>query len=245
MIRKHIVIALLGLTSVIALISCATPSSAPQPNAAPATQGGQPSSLKSSYSELEKAGGKVYALDPKTSAVRIYAFRGGLMSKVGHNHVLSAPSFTGFAYIPPGKAANARFDLEFRLDELELDNPEYRSGLGKAFAAILRPVEIAGTRSHMLGEENLQADRFPYVRVHSLQITGEIPKLAAQVQVELHGQQRELWVPLNVEGLPEHLVVTGSFILRQTDFGIRPYALPAGQLSVKDELVIEFKLAGT
>ncbi|BBI99068.1 hypothetical protein FGKAn22_07610 [Ferrigenium kumadai] len=244
MIRKYIVIALLGLASIITLISCATPSPAPQNNAASATLGGQPASLKTSYDELGIAGGKVYTLDSQNSAVRIYAFRGGLMSRVGHNHVLSAPRFTGFAYLPSGEAANARFDLEFRLDELEIDNPEDRSGLGKAFAAILRPVEIAGTREHMLGEENLQAERFPYVRVHSLQITGEPPKLAAKVQVEIHGQKRELWVPLNVEGFPERIVVTGSFILRQTDFGIRPYTLPAGLLSVKDEVVIEFRLAG-
>jgi hypothetical protein len=243
MIRKKIGIALLGLAGIIILISCTT-SSPLQSGMASATQRGEPADLSAAYAALEKAGGKVYALDPKTSVVRIYAFRGGLMSKVGHNHVLSAPSFTGFAYLPSGEAANARFDLEFRLDELEIDNPEYRSGLGKAFAAILRPVEIAGTRSHMLGEENLQAERFPYVRVHSLQITGEFPKLAAKVQVELHGQKRELWIPLSIEGLPERIVVTGSFILRQTDFGIQPYTLPAGLLSVKDEVVIEFKLAG-
>lgn len=241
MIRKNTGIALLVLASVITLISCATPPSAPQNDMASASE---PASLKSSYGELEKAGGRVYTLDPKTSSVRIYAFRGGLMSRLGHNHVLSAPRFSGFAYIPSGEAANARFDLEFRLDELEVDDPEYRSGLGKAFASILSPADRAGTRAHMLGEENLQANRFPFVRVHSLQITGEPPKLAAKMQIELHGQKRELWIPLTVEGLPERLVVNGAFVLRQTDFDVHPYSLPAGLLSVKDELVIEFKLAG-
>ncbi len=244
MILKKIGIALLGLASVIILISCTTSSPAPRNDTAPAVQHGEPANLKARYAELEKAGGKVYTLNPSTSAVRIYAFRGGLMSKLGHNHVLSAPKFTGFVHLPSGEAANARFDLEFRLDELEIDNPDYRSGLGKAFASVLRPVEIEGTRNHMLGEKNLQAERFPFVRMRSLQITGEAPKLAARVQVEMHGQKREMWIPLGVEGLPERLVATGSFILRQTDFGIQPYTLPAGLLSVKDEVVIEFRLAG-
>ena len=99
-------------------------------------------------------------------------------------------------------------------------------------------------RTHMLGETNLQADRFPLVRVHSLEIAGESPKFAAKVQVEMHGQQQAMWIPLTVEGLPEHLSVAGSFVLRQTDFGVRPYSVLGGFLAVQDEVVIDFKLIG-
>jgi polyisoprenoid-binding protein YceI len=96
----------------------------------------------------------------------------------------------------------------------------------------------------MLGEDNMQADRFPFVRIHSLQITGEAPKFAAKVQVEMHGQTREMWVPLSVEGLPNRISVTGSFVLKQTDFGAQPYSVLGGLLAVQDEVPIEFKLIG-
>ena len=161
---------------------------------------------------------------------------------MGHNHVFSAPQFTGFFYLPSNEVNNARFDLEFRLDELELDNPAIRSAAGKGFASKLSSVAINSTREHMLGEDNLQANRYPFVRIHSLHISGEAPKFAAKIQVTLHGQSRELWVPLHVEGLPDRLSVTGAFVLRQTDFGVQPYSVLGGQLAVQDEVVIEFQL---
>lgn len=91
----------------------------------------------------------------------------------------------------------------------------------------------------------MQAARFPFVRIHSLQLSGEAPRFAANVQVELHGQKREMWIPLTVDGLPSKLSVTGSFVLRQSDFGARPYSVLSGLLAVQDEIVIEFKLAGS
>ena len=60
----------------------------------------------------------------------------------------------------------------------------------------------------------------------------------------LHGQQRELLVPLTVEGLPDQLVVTGAFSVRQTDFGAKPYSVLGGLMTVEDEVVIEFRLTG-
>jgi hypothetical protein len=147
-------------------------------------------------------------------------------------------------HLPASGENDARFDLEFRLDQLEIDNPAARNGLGKAFNSVLPPGAIEGTRDHMLGEDNLQAARFPFVRIHALQITGEYPKLAAKVQVEMHGQKREIWVPLSLSGLPENLAVSGSFVMRQTDFGAQPYSVLGGLLAVKDEVVIEFNLNG-
>ncbi len=211
----------------------------------PAGSPEQPTDLAAAYAELGRQGGKVFTLDPSQSSVRIYVFRGGRAARLGHNHVLSAPRFRGYAYLPNGKASDARFDLEFRLDELEVDKPEHRAGLGAAFASSLSPEALAGLREHMLGDDNLQADKFPFVRIHSLQVAGEPPKLAAKVQIEMHGQKREMWMPLDVKGLPNRLVASGAFVLRQTDFGARPYSALGGLLAVQDEIVIEFALAGT
>lgn len=235
---------LLAIAAASSLLSCRSLFPSSQTSAAPVAQSGDRIDLKAVYSALGEAGGKVFALDQNASAVRIYVFRAGRAAKVGHNHVLSAPQFTGYFHLPPGGAPSARFDLEFRLDQLEIDNPAYRKNLGSAFSSILPPGAIEGTREHMLGEDNLQADRFPYVRIRSLQIAGEAPKFAAKIEVEMHGQKRELWLPLGVDGLPDRLSVTGSFMLRQTDFGAQPYSVLGGLLSVQDEVVIEFKLVG-
>lgn len=241
---KKAAIVLFSAATTIALLSCtAVPPTSPAGRAAP-TQSDHRTELQTDYAALRAAGGRVFTLDPGKSAIRIYVFRGGRAARLGHNHVLSAPRFTGFFYLPPAGTSNARFDLEFRLDQLEIDNLAYRSTLGSAFASTLTAEDIDGVRRHMLGNDNLQADKFPLVRVHSLQIVGESPKFAAKVQIEMHGQQREMWIPLSVEGLPDALAVTGSLVLRQTDFGVQPYSVLGGLLAVQDEVVVEFKLLG-
>ncbi|HEX4583671.1 MAG TPA: YceI family protein [Burkholderiaceae bacterium] len=240
---RRLAIALLGAVAASAMLSCNV-TRPPQAGAEATAASGASANLPAMYSEIGRAGGRVFSLAPENSVIRIYAFRAGRAARLGHNHVLSAPQFTGFFHLPPGGAANGRFDLEFRLDQLEIDNPVYRSALGAAFSSVLSPEEIEDTRKHLLGADDLQADRFPFVRIHSLQISGEAPKFAARVQIEMHGQKREMWIALDVEGLPDRLSVSGSFVLRQSDFGVQPYSLLGGLLSVQDEVVLDFKLAG-
>jgi len=201
--------------------------------------------LATTYASLQKdVGGQVFKLNPAASTVRIYAFRGGRAAKFGHNHVLSAPDFVGYFHLVQQGAAASRFDLEFRLDQLVFDEPEHRAALGPAFASAISVEDRASTRNNMLGNNNFQAARFPMVRIRSLQITGDAPKFAARIAVEMHGQTREMWTPLNVTGLTEDVAVQGALVLRQSDFGIKPFSLLGGLLAVQDEIVVEFKLLG-
>ena len=188
------------------------------------------------------AAGPRYLLDAATSSVRIYAFRGGTARPFGHNHVLSAPLFTGQVLWPEQAPVPSHFSLEFRLDALALDRPEERAAIGGAFATPLGPALVESTREHMLGPFNLQAERFPLVRIDSVQIAGEEPKFAARIGVELHGQRQLLWVPLTVRRQAAGLQVEGALVLSQSDFGITPYTLLGGLLAVQDAVVVEFRL---
>lgn len=227
---------------VVSTSSCTT-DRAPAVPAQPAASAPAPD-LDQFYGHIGADAGQVFALDPATSKVRIFVFRDGRAARLGHNHVLSAPRFKGFALRAAGDVARSRFDLEFRLDELEFDLPEHRAGLGAAFASVLSADAIAGTKEHMLGASNMQADRFPFVRIRSVAIRGEAPRYAAELAVEMHGQVRDMWVALEERGLPDRLEVSGSFVLRQTDFGIQPYSVAGGLLAVRDEVVVDFVLEG-
>jgi polyisoprenoid-binding protein YceI len=96
----------------------------------------------------------------------------------------------------------------------------------------------------MLGPDNMQADRYPLVRIHSLEITGEAPKFAARVAIALHGKTREMHIPLSVTGLPQRVNASGSLVLRQSDFGVQPYSVMGGLLAVQDDVLLEFSLVG-
>jgi hypothetical protein len=233
-----------GAAFAVALAACASLPPA-VPSSPAATQVSSGAALDAAYAALGAKGGKVFVLDPGRSRIRLYVFRAGRAAALGHDHVLSAPRFIGFVYLPPEGASAGRFDLEFRLDALQFDDPGERAALGGAFAATLPPAAVAGAREHMLGEDNMQADRYPFVRVHSLHLTGNAPKFAVEAEVEMHGQKRTLRLPVDVTGLPGSLVATGAFVLRQSDFGVRPYEVLGGLLAVADEVVVEFTLVGT
>ena len=230
----------------VVLSACAS-APVPPPQVAPSDSAAAArpvSDLAQTYAALRSAGGTVFTLSSKASELRIYAFRAGKAAKFGHNHVLSASAFQGFFQLSPEGTAASRFDLVFRLDQLVFDVPEHRAALGPAFASTISEEDRASTRSNMLGDNAFQAERFPLLRIQSLQIVGDAPKFAARIAVELHGQTREMWVPLTVTGLPEQLTVQGALVLRQSDFGIKPFSVFGGILAVHDEIVVEFTLAG-
>jgi polyisoprenoid-binding protein YceI len=236
---RHIVIVSLLATACVPLTACSPPAVRNTPAAVEASAG-----LADHYASLRGEAGSVFTLDPAESSIRIYVFRTGAAARLGHNHVLAAPRFTGFVFMPSDGVAKAQVDLEFRLDELEIDNPLHRAGLGRAFASSPSPEAIEGTRRNMLGADDLDAERFPYVRVHSLRVAGESPKLAVEAQVTLHGQERTMWLPVTVQVANERLTATGSLVLRQSDFGARPFAILGGAIAVQDEIVVEFALVG-
>ena len=221
------------------------PAESPVPGvaAAPSTTPA-PADLESGYLRLAGEPGTVYRLDPARSQVRILAFRAGPAARFGHNHVLTSPGFQGFVHVPPGGAALARIDLVFRLDALAIDEASQRAALGAAFAGVMDDEAKRGTREHLLGEDNLQAERFPFVTVRSVAIAGEAPVLAARVLVGLHGVEREFTLPVRIEGLPGTLRARGSLVLRQSDFGVKSYSAFGGLISVADEVVVEFDLLG-
>jgi len=230
---------------VVLLAACAGPSAPDRPDLRTASAGEPwpaPDTLAALYAGQAAPGDRVWQLDAARSEVRIHAFRAGRAAALGHNHVLAAPAFTGYALTATSGLAASRFDLAFRLDALTLDDPQHRAALGGAFAAPLSTEAIAATRANMLGDNALQAQQFPWVRVRSLELAGEAPKVAARVAVELHGQTREQWVPLTVTGLPQTLRVQGALVLRQSDFGVRPFSVLGGLLAVQDALVVDFDL---
>lgn len=221
------------------LCGCAA---APEPAASLSPQSPWPAD----FAEL-RAGADAQALlkvDAAASTLSIHVFRAGRAARLGHNHVLSAPKLTGFVKMPGGDTdlSTAGFELALRLDELQLDAPAARAALGAGWASALSPEMVAATRANMLGEAGLQAASYPMVRIRSLRMVGATPKLAALVEIELHGQRRQQWIALHADVERETVRARGALVLRQSDYGVAPFSVGGGLLTVQDELTIEFDL---
>jgi hypothetical protein len=212
------------LPLLVLLTACGQPL-APQAPLVPALATGL-----DAYRTAAASGTAVYAIDPGASLVAVTVRRGGLMARLGHDHVVASHTLTGYAAPGMGRA-----DVSFRLDRLTVDEPQLLrdAGIGTSPS----PEAVEGTRKNMLGPV-LDAERYPVVTLHAeLPADGRL-----RVDVTLHGTTRRLELPAAVQVDAAQVTASGAARLKQTDFGITPFAVGAGLLAVQDELAVSFNI---
>jgi hypothetical protein len=201
----------------------------PAPSAPPAAARSLPVPA-AYYQGLKQAGQPVLAIDSTRSLIVATVRRAGPFAKLGHDHTVASHHVTGFVAPAAGRA-----DLVFRLDEMQIDEPDLRAAAGLDQRQPDADA-ITGTRHNMLGPV-LQADQHPYVQIRVDRID------AAQVRLTLalHGRTRVLALPVRVHA-GDPMTVEGAFTLRQTDFGIQPFTVLGGALAVQDEIGLRYRL---
>lgn len=197
------------------------------------------------YQQALADGKAVYAVRPQESLVRIYAYRTGALSRMGHDHVISSRTVEGMSVTSQASAEPAvliEADLYMPLQSMLVDEQSLRLEAG--FTTEVSERARSGTRANMLS--SLGATEFPQVLLH-IEASVEHSGLAAteillQVTITMHGVTTRLSVPATVSLDAAGWRAEGQFPLRQTDFGIEPHSALGGALSVMDELKIAFEL---
>jgi len=177
------------------------------------------------------AGGAArYAVDPHASLIAVTVHRAGLMARLGHDHVVGSHTLAGHVAPDAGSA-----EVSFRLDQMSVDEPQLlrAAGIDKQPS----PQAVEGTRTNMLGPV-LEASRYPVVTLHAQQqADGRL-----RVAVTLHGITRSLALPATVRVDAQQVIASGTARLKQTDFGITPFSVGNGLLSVQDELEVRYHI---
>lgn len=237
-----------ALACALVLAGCGTapsaPAAAPPASAAPA---GAVSAIGAScppwLSAQQRGEGRLYRVDAAASQVRLHVFRAGRLAKAGHNHVIGVERLGGQVFVPADGIAGAGLDLAFRVDELVIDQAEWRSALGPEFASTPSASDIAGTRTNLL--RAVDAERFPAVTMRGTAVAGAFPLLVVKLSIDWHGRTRELDVPVRVvrPSGESPLRAQGALILRQSDFGIAPFSILGGLLAIQDEISVDVDIA--
>jgi polyisoprenoid-binding protein YceI len=182
------------------------------------------------YRARATSGVAVYAVDPGASMVTVTVRRAGLMARLGHDHVVASRTLAG--HVAPG-AGSA--DVSFRVDQMSVDEPQLLRDAG--IARQPSPQAVEGTRTNMLGPV-LEAQRYPLVTLHA---EGQADD-RLRVAVTLHGTTRWLALPATVRVDAAQVIASGTAHLKQTDFGITPFSVGGGLLSVQDELEVRYHI---
>lgn len=192
------------------------------------------------YEESAARGESVYRVAGGDSVVHILVYRDGPLARLGHDHAVTARRIHGYAWWPDG--GDGRSDLYLAIAELDVDDPDAREAAG--FTSEPTAADIDGTRRNMLA--SLEADTYPHAWLKAdLPPNGPFiggAEFIASVELTLHGASRPLSVPVVLKATDDGFRVTGSFTVRQTEYGITPFSVFGGALSVRDELDLSFDL---
>lgn len=163
-----------------------------------------------------------YLLLP-TSRLDVKTGKSGLFGFAGHEHLIRARLFEGQVEYDPARPEATTVRIVLRTDGLEVLTPPDTAEIRKVTAAMRRDV--------------LHTDSFPEIILVSRGVTATAAGYRLVAEFTMHGQSREVTIPVSVVFRGDTLVATAAFALKQTDFGIRPFrGGPGGTVRVADEV---------
>lgn len=187
----------------------------------------------------DRASGRALEVLGEASEVRIVVFPAGRMARLGHPHVIGGEALSGEIVLAEA-FHDSTFDLEIAVDQLGLDQPQWRRDEG--FEPEMSESDIEATRDNMLSAEQLDADNHPLIQIESIALTGPLWQPDVDVRITLAGTARELTVPVALETGGDRLIATGRFVIRQSEFGIEPFSAAGGAVRVADEVLVRFRI---
>ncbi|MBI3892789.1 MAG: YceI family protein [Candidatus Wallbacteria bacterium] len=180
------------------------------------------------------AGVSVYRIDPTSSTVEVRTGKSGLFGGFGHSHEI----------------AGSRLRGEVRADEEKLSASSVDVTLEATSLKVLDRVkesEVAEIQHTMESDKVLDVSKFAVIRFRSTRVAGSGAKgqpyrLDLTGDLEFHGVTKQLQTPAEVTLDGDKLQAHGEFVVRQRDFGIRPFSGGLGMVKVANEVRIRFRI---
>jgi polyisoprenoid-binding protein YceI len=168
----------------------------------------------------------VYVLAP-ASRFDVHTGSAGLLGFVGHDHLIRARAFSGRIVYRPGALSDSRVELVVRADSLEVLTPPDTAEIRKVTASMRDAV--------------LEVARYPEIRFASTAATAGPQGFEIQGTLTMHGHTHVVAARVHTVLQGDTLTAQGSFTVKQTDYGIRPYRVgPGGVVKVADRIRFDF-----
>jgi hypothetical protein len=186
------------------------------------------------YLDASERGRSVFRIDPALSIAVIEVRRGGSLARLGHDHVVASHDIQGYLAPEEGRA-----DLYVQLDRLVVDEPELRAESG--FDTHPSTAFIAATRQNML-DKVLEVEQYRFARISVRTADADVGGSPLNVSLTLHGTTRALQVPVAIEKTADEIAVSGRVTLNHTDFGMTPFSILGGAITVQDTVYVRFQI---
>lgn len=153
----------------------------------------------------------------------------GRAARLGHRLTIAMTSWHGEVSWTGDRPTAA--DVTVAVDSLEVLR-------GDGGLKSLSGVEKSLARSNALGA--LDAERWPEIRFHADDVDATENGYRLAGTLEIHGKKRDCAVDLRAEDLGSSWRLSFETVIRQTDFGVKPYSLFLGSVQVADDVRVSF-----
>jgi polyisoprenoid-binding protein YceI len=179
----------------------------------------------------------VFVLSP-VSVLEVRAGKSGLLSGLGHEHRIRAHAFSGTVVYFPGDPGRSHVTVTVPTDSLRVvpeadsaDIPEITRTMREKTLRVDSFPEIRFVSSSVVplpaSGSSPPGSREPGARPSMLRVAGNLTMVGRTRPVSLD-------MTLKVEG--DTLRAEGSFAVKQTDFGIKPFRKALGMVQVRDDV---------
>jgi len=188
------------------------------------------------------AGAREFKVTPEESLLQILVYRGGAMARLGHNHVIASHHLSGSVYVTDD-LTQSRFNVEFPVNELTVDEPAMREMAGADFPPGVPQSARDGTLKNMLSEALLDGANHPTIRLRAAEVVAAGENFDVDVEITLKEQVHHVRVPMKVARQDGVITASGEFPLRQSELGLKPFSAAMGALLVIDEMRVRFEVS--
>jgi polyisoprenoid-binding protein YceI len=176
--------------------------------------------------------GPSWTLDASDGELLVHTAVTGRAAKLGHRLTIAMRHWR--ATVSWANGQPTAVDLTVEVDSLEVQR-------GDGGLKPLSGPEKTVARSNAL--KSLDANRFPEIKFHAdnVEKSGDGYRLTGRL--DIHGKGRNRVVEVAVEDVGDHWRLSGNAVVRQSEFGVKPYSLMMGSMKVVDEVTVSLALS--
>ncbi len=175
-----------------------------------------------------------YTFSPGDSRLEVHVPKAGLLSAMGHDHLIRALTFSGRVDFADGASAGNGLVLEVPVSALTVADPE----VGEETRLKIE--------SEMRGSDVLAGKPYPVIRFKADRITiDKSGKWRVSGFLHLRGRSRQIEFLAEVTYPRDgRMLAEGSLALEPEVFGIEPVAALGGMVRTADTVEIRFRITG-
>lgn len=182
-----------------------------------------------------------YRIVSGQSILRVMVGRAGLLSRLGHNHVIVNRSISGMIVLD-AQPDRSRARLRIPVDGLIVDEAVERRRAGNGYESMPDEKARTDTRANMLRPEVLDGQRWPEIVIDATIADNDSEPRMFDVTLTFKGTTIPLRLPAVWSVNDDRLSVRANFSLEHAELGLRPFSALGGALKVAATLRFELEL---